>query len=223
MIRRRARSRGYTAVEVLTAMMLLAVGAAGVIGMQKVTIQGGVDARRLDIASNIAHEWAAKLERDAAWWTLENTDLSSVSNVTTATFFLKDIGQAGCTGTNWCLPLIGGGRVPPANLQGCVGGGCVDTFAYDSMGRPLPAYTAGLPETEATFCVQYRLNYIVDGIVGTSPHHAIRAEIRVVFNRLEYGPMPSCTAIAPDPSILAPPYKYHYVYLTTLIRRNPIQ
>ena len=36
--KRRARSRGFTAVEVLMAMTLFAIGAAGVIGMQRVTI-----------------------------------------------------------------------------------------------------------------------------------------------------------------------------------------
>jgi hypothetical protein len=231
MRRMRKTSRGYTAVEVLSAMFLLAIGAAGVIGMQKVTIQGGNDARRFDIASNIAREWAEKLQRDSTFWTQENADFSTTSNVTTNTQFLRDISAGACTGANWCVPNINGGRNPPAVFTGCQGApqtiGCVDTFAYDAMGRGIGQYVAGNIETEAHFCVQYRLNYIVDGVVGQFPHHAIRAEIRVIFNHLEYGAIPNCANIlgtGPDPSNMpTAAYRYHYVYLTTLLRRNPIQ
>ena len=50
----RAHARGYTAVEVLMAMTLFAIGAAGVISMQKVTMQGGEDARRTSSCRSVA-------------------------------------------------------------------------------------------------------------------------------------------------------------------------
>ena len=55
-------------------MTLFAIGAAGVIGMQRVTIQGGEDARRFDMATNIANEWIARLQRDATFWTQPNAE-----------------------------------------------------------------------------------------------------------------------------------------------------
>ena len=73
MRRQRKGERGYTVVEVMSAMTLIAIGAAGVIGMQRVTIQGGMDARNFDVATNIAREWQSRLQRDAALnWTAPN-------------------------------------------------------------------------------------------------------------------------------------------------------
>jgi type II secretory pathway pseudopilin PulG len=76
----RANAGGYTSVEVLIAMTLLAIGAAGVIGMQRVTIQGGEDARRFDMATNIANEWVSRLQKDASFWRTQ-PDLSQLDTM----------------------------------------------------------------------------------------------------------------------------------------------
>ncbi len=235
---RRLRSkRGYTAVEVLSSMVLLAIGAAGVIGMQKVTISGGMDARRFDIASNIANEWAEILQRDASFWVGPNALGSSQNNIG-QTKYLQDVLSGSCNGTTWCLPLVGAGRnvLATSNASGCSGAtpsaaSCVDTYAYDSIGRPLNvSFVAGNIDTAATFCVQYRLNYLADNCtpgpcVTTDPQELIRAEIRVFYQRLEYGAIGDCAAlpgVAPD-TMPAAASRYHFVYLSTLVRRNPLQ
>jgi prepilin-type N-terminal cleavage/methylation domain-containing protein len=69
----RGAARGYTVVEIMSAMTLFAIGAAGVVGMQRVTVQGGYDARRFDTATNIAREWQHRLQRDSAYWTEPNS------------------------------------------------------------------------------------------------------------------------------------------------------
>lgn len=48
--------RGYTAIEVMLAITVLMIGSAGVMSMQKASIQGNFDARRLDLANSIAHD-----------------------------------------------------------------------------------------------------------------------------------------------------------------------
>ena len=50
--RRRGRlGRGYTAVEVMLAITVLLISTAGVMAMQTASIQGNLDARKLDVAN----------------------------------------------------------------------------------------------------------------------------------------------------------------------------
>jgi prepilin-type N-terminal cleavage/methylation domain-containing protein len=60
--------RGYTMIEVMTALGLLAVGAAGVVAMQKAAVVGNSSARSIAIASAIAARWAERLRVDAMVW-----------------------------------------------------------------------------------------------------------------------------------------------------------
>jgi prepilin-type N-terminal cleavage/methylation domain-containing protein len=207
------RRRGYTAVEVLVAMTVFAIGAAGVIGMMKVTVQGGADARRRDLATSIAHEWTGRLQRDAMTWTLPNAT-NPTSNLMTNTRWLKDIGVSGCTGTSFCTPAIPTTGNEPGSSP-----------AFDLFGRDMPTYAAGA--SEHFFCVQYRLVWIADpnnstqcGGVEPCKTALMRADVRVYWKRGEYGYIPDCSA-ATNPT--ATPNQYHFVYATTGIRENQLQ
>lgn len=194
------RQRGYTAVEVLSAMTLFAIGAAGVISMQKVTVQGSEDARRYDIGGNIANEWVARLQQDASFWTQPNSDFPGLMNIS-VTQWLSKIGT--CF-PNWCHP-----PAPPVIPAGRSG-------SFDSFGRDV-----AITDPESTYCAQYRLEWISNP--GTPPNLAttglMRAEVRVFWNRLERGPTGSCAAATPDAADAA--QRYHFVYATTAIRENP--
>lgn len=207
--RAKGRRRGYTAVEILIAMTLFAIGAAGVVGMMKVTVQGGADARRFDIATSIAHQWTGRLQRDAMLWTLPNST-NTTSNLAANTRWLKDIATSGCTGANFCMPAI-----PAASAAGL-------SPAFDITGRDMPTYAAGT--SEHFFCVQYRLNWIADpgntacsGAGEPCSTALMRAEVRVFWRRAEYGFIPNCASVdlAAD--------KWHFVYATTGIRENQLQ
>lgn len=194
---RRTRGRhsaGYTAVEVLTAMTLFAIGAAGVVGMQRTTIQGGTDARRFDQATNIAREWESRLQRDGMFWTEPNAEVLT-SNLSTTRWL-----AATPTGTTWVTPATTG-----LGLSG----------AFDILGRDVPSNDA-----ETFFCVQYRLNWIADPGTPPKPTGIIRAEVRVFWSRLELGPA-RCNAPNPSPDVAAADNAYHFVYLTTAVRGNP--
>jgi prepilin-type N-terminal cleavage/methylation domain-containing protein len=201
-VTRRARARGYTAVEVLMAMTLFAIGAAGVIGMQKVTMQGGEDARRVDMANNIANEWLGRLQRDSSLWTTPSSDQPTTINLFTNTKWLKQIGSCGL----FCNPPM-----PTGLAEG-------QSPAFDMFGRDLPAGT-----TDAWYCVQYRLTWIADP--GTAPAlkltSLMRAEVRVYWNRLEANPIGDCSTPPPEliPTTTASPW--HMIYAATAIRPNP--
>jgi prepilin-type N-terminal cleavage/methylation domain-containing protein len=199
---RRTSTRGYTAVEVLIAMTLFAIGAAGVIGMQRVTIQGGEDARRFDMATNIANEWISRLQRDATYWTQPNSAFPNKINLD-KTRWLKNVDTCGTTFCNIPMPAAPADGLSPA---------------FDNFGRDLPA---GIT-TEAMYCVQYRLLWIAPPGLGPAYPPPLkltglmRAEVRVYWANLEANPIGNCGT--PPPEVIPAASPYHFVYATTAIR-----
>ncbi|AKU99419.1 hypothetical protein AKJ09_06083 [Labilithrix luteola] len=199
-LRRRARRDGYTAVEVLVAMTLFAIGAAGVIGMQKVSIQGNTDARRFDIATAIGNQWMGRLQRDAMTWTKPDS-ADPNSNLTTNTTWLRFASA---------LPTPLGANVgwqqPPAPPNNYFG----QSYAFDVLGRELPEGSKDI-----FFCVNYRLDFL-DPVNNptTSP---IRAEVRVFWPRFEQGPPTDCS-VATAGALTT--QQAHFLYLTSIVRRN---
>ena len=196
--------RGYTVVEVMSAMTLFAIGAAGVISMQRVTIQGGDDARHFDVATGIAYEWQSRLQRDAMNWTEPNS-LTSSSNRTTNTLWLASVTDPPAA---WSVPAGG----PSGALAGYSG-------AFDLLGNDIDPASA-----DHVFCVQYRLGWIAPetGSSGNStPSAIIRAEIRVFWSRLEYGPTNCANTTVYENA--ATRQQNHFVFVTTAVRPNPTQ
>jgi prepilin-type N-terminal cleavage/methylation domain-containing protein len=68
--RRRARraSRGYTLVELMMALALLAVSVIGIISLLKVTATTNGHAKNLAMAQRIAQAWAGQLQMDSTQW-----------------------------------------------------------------------------------------------------------------------------------------------------------
>lgn len=196
----RHRRRGYTVVEVMAAMTLFAIGAAGVISMQRVTIQGGDDARRFDMASNIAREWEHRLQRDAFKWTQPNSTVLT-SNMDTATTWLR----ASNTDGQWRAPPTPGGDLFGASA------------AFDLLGRDVDPASA-----DHVFCVQYKFDWIADPGTGTTkPTGVMRAEVRVFWSRLEYAPADCSNVTVYEDSTTRK--QHHFVFVTTALRANPTE
>ncbi len=195
-IQKRARKRGYTAVEVLMSMTLFAIGAAGVISMQRATIQGTEDARRYDVAMNIANTWASRLQRDAMFW--NKNIVTNAPIVTAATRYVPQIGTPACTAT-WCTPTAQVGESP----------------YFDLSGRDIPANPA---DNSHAFCVQYRLAWVANPAFNGQPAPTgfARAEVRVIFRRLDYGIIGNCANLPAAP----PMTEYHFIHVTTALREN---
>jgi prepilin-type N-terminal cleavage/methylation domain-containing protein len=191
---KRFAKRGYTAVEVLVALTLFAVGAAGVIGMLRATLQGNSDARRFDLGTSIANEWLGRLRRDSMQWTQPNTAIDT-SNIATTTLWLKDVTTQPTplpTNVGWILPAT-----PTPQFGG--------SPAFDAIGREL---AAGDPPF---FCVNYRLDWLL-------LNSTIRAEVRVFWPRYEQAAPASCDpAVA---NVANASELFHFVYATSTIRRN---
>lgn len=209
----RARSRclpdrgGYTAIEVLLAMTVLAIGAAGVMSMQAAAIQGDVDARKLDMANSIARDWMERIRRDATAWTTPGSTTTN-PNISGDPLLASALSQPPGT---WVLPPIPASY--PADGQ---------SPAFDILGRDL----AGADAAGAIFCVHVALNTVS----ATSPSAPIpndpdlvRVVVRVFWLRqLNY--ITTGTALSCPNSLSGPldPALYHFVYETSAVRKNPI-
>lgn len=61
-------ARGYTMIEVMMGMAILAVGASGVIALQKITVAGVTNGRNINLATSIAQAHVEAVRADATQW-----------------------------------------------------------------------------------------------------------------------------------------------------------
>ncbi len=67
--RRHSRaSRGYTLVELMMSLALIAVSVLGIVSLQKVTVVTNAHAKNLAMAQRIAQAWAGQLQMDSTQW-----------------------------------------------------------------------------------------------------------------------------------------------------------
>jgi prepilin-type N-terminal cleavage/methylation domain-containing protein len=201
----RSRAAGYTAVEVLMAMTVMAIGAAAVISMQRASMQGNMDARQTDIANAIARTWVERLQEDAMQWTLPSSSNPAGNNCSTAQIACNNVTSA------WFLPT----------QYSAAGKNVVWSPGFDILGRD------DSDLTNAFFCVNVRLTYLVNPAPPVEPG-LIRADVRVLWPRGLYGspiglgtsPCNAATAKLEDPNGNAQQPLYHAIYLTTTIKEN---
>ena len=203
------REGGYTAVEVMISLTLLGVGAAGVISMQRGTIQGVAHARNLDTANAIAHTWFERMRSDASQWT-GDTDFPTMR-------FANLLGN-NMTDAGWYLPVQG----MPAGMSP----------AFDVLGRDLPYLTD--PSTPSTtnpaikFCTHVRIDCLVHSTGATSATTCslMRAQVRVFWPKdlVDTGGVDYCSAanVATIADATHAP-NYHFVYVVSAIRQTTVR
>jgi prepilin-type N-terminal cleavage/methylation domain-containing protein len=192
--------RGYTVIEVMIALTLLAIGTSGIIAMQKITAVANRDAKNLVIANQIARTWIERLRADAVQWN-HPSPVSPDSD-------LAD--------TKW-LNNVTGNWFRPADAYP-MGSPSADAFGND------------LPDTKVAdglFCTNIRLTWLY-GTPPQPPPYLIRAEVRVYWLRdggggvIEAG-KPICDASIDLAQVGAAVNRYHFVYVTSAITQNMAQ
>lgn len=204
-------ARGYTAIEVLMAMTVMAIGGAAVITMQKTSVTANLDARKTDVANAIARTWVERLQRDAMSWTQPGPS-GGVSNLGNA----RILSTIGTSAGNWFLPIQEMGSVPETMSP-----------AFDILGRDLPMNEF----QSADFCVNVRLSFLSG---PGQPQDFIRADVRVIWpigiiNSFPGFCTPTAGLVDPntggagakvDPNADPNAPVFHTLYLTTSIREN---
>jgi prepilin-type N-terminal cleavage/methylation domain-containing protein len=202
--RRRARrqARGYTVIEVLMAMTVLAIGGAGVITMQKTSVSANVEARKADIANSIGRMWIERLRADAMGWTTPNAT-NAKSNM--GGYLNGNVGNAPLAPA-WFVPAV---TKSPGD------GTTTMSAGFDILGRDQPAGSIA----DANFCVNIALTWL-----DTSAD-MIRADVRVIWpvGINVAPPADYCVAAAAlDPNLASTSTSlvFHEIYLTTNLVEN---
>lgn len=199
---KRIGSRAVTVIEVMMALSMFAIGASGIIAMQKITIVANRDAKNLETASEIARAWLERLRADAVVW---NHPSSLDAN--------PDLAD-----TTW---LNGKVNVPqsaawfrPTNTAAKIYG------MHDALGRDQPSENP--PGGQGPYCVNLRLSWL-------RVNQSMRAEVRVYWLRegvshsgtTQPVANPLCGGDPNNPPLVQNLTEvYHFVHMVTEIRRN---
>jgi prepilin-type N-terminal cleavage/methylation domain-containing protein len=197
-------ARGYTVIEILLSLTVLAIGAAAVMSMQKAAVQGNVDARKTDMANSIAREWMDRVRRDSTQWTV-STPASGAdggggsSNFATASLLNHVDGK-------WRLPIDYIGNTPPISP------------GFDFLGNDIAPQSA---LTAAVFCVHVKETWLVSNPAAPQDN-LLRVDLRVVWSRgidvnnSVASPCDSTVSAEENPN----PLLYQTLYMTTAVREN---
>jgi prepilin-type N-terminal cleavage/methylation domain-containing protein len=163
--------RGYTVVELMMALTVLAIGVSGVIAMQKVTVASNQHAKNLALATHIAESWAEELMADATRWNFptQSNRLSDIGE----TAWLKKIDAPDV----WFLPEY------DANLNFGPG--------FDALGNVTTV------AAQTAFCTHVRLSWLYPAATNNG---LVRADIRVFWAREGRGAAAPCAAAIADVS-----------------------
>jgi prepilin-type N-terminal cleavage/methylation domain-containing protein len=190
--------RGYTIVELLMALTVLAIGVSGIIAMQKVTISANQHAKNLAIATRIAQAWQDQLAVDATQWNFPSRT--------------QPVGNIGAT--RWLNNVAGNERVwfRPSYV------GALDFGpGFDALGNVVPDERL----QQAHFCTHIRLTRLFPENTGNG---LLRAEVRVFWLREGQGGgvdlRPICSTGTDPAAVGAAIDRYHFVYQTSAIKQH---
>ena len=207
---RRSR-RGYTIIEVMMAIILLVIGSAGVVAMQKAATFGNMRAKQLAVATHIAQTWMERLRVDGTTWTLPSPNKSQAPSNLPQTAWLKEVNNQPNV---WFRPV----DIPNRGSAG-----------FDALGNDVPG-----PDTAtSSYCTHLRLNWMYRPPAGkpTVPE-LVRADVRVFWLRdARQFPLQGQTfnSTVCDPAQNAPAMgqaaslgwaQYHFVYLSSSVTKN---
>ncbi|GAB4204172.1 MAG: hypothetical protein OHK0013_18900 [Sandaracinaceae bacterium] len=189
---RRSRRVGYTLVEVMLAVAVLAVGATAILGLQEAAIRGNQEANEHAVATRIAEMWLDRFRIDALSWTQGGSGVMPSPAMFAQTQFMRAMPAAGSTGFFFPAPATPGTFTPAAALsfQGNPNG---------APGSPTPIY-----------CTQANLSWVYPGT-------AIRVDVRVYWPRRSWMAGANRLECPAAPAI----DQYHMVSAATVLRWTP--
>ncbi len=188
---RRSRTQGYTLVEVMMAMAILAVGATGIMSLQTAATRGNQEANEMGTATRISEWWLDRLRLDALNWRLGGPGALPSPAMFANTQYMGAMPAVG--GTAWFVPTetTAAAGLPDANQLGFNGN---------------PGTAAGTVH----FCTQVQLTWVYPGT-------ALRADVRVFWRRRQWT---STAGVAACPEV-PPRLDFHVVSASTILRYTP--
>jgi type II secretory pathway pseudopilin PulG len=199
--RSRRRRAGFTVVEVMVSLGIMTVGAMGIIALQTHAIRSNGHARQLSIGMQIAQRWVERLKQDTHTWNVAGVPGTVLAN----TRYLNLINTAPNVFST--MPTFPDSTASPA---------------FDYRGEELVL----TPDDPRIFyCAAMRPAWVYFG-------RAMRVDVRVWWPREGFEMRTDFPQCAGDPAELSPggaattlynQNAYHVVYLSTVLRLNPLR
>jgi prepilin-type N-terminal cleavage/methylation domain-containing protein len=166
-------SSGYTLVEVMVAISVLAVGVTGILSMENAAVLANRRAHEVTMATNIARRWQEILRTDALTWNRPSSRAGGSDLASDTTYLCHIVGCGGGSARldTWFVPQVSANVAP----------------AYDHFGN---ATSIAVPAT-LKYCVNLRYSWVRPPTTNPPDQGVIRAEVRVWWYRegVNYEPM----------------------------------
>jgi prepilin-type N-terminal cleavage/methylation domain-containing protein len=153
----KARSRGFTIVEVLMSLTVLGLGILGLMTLQYTAVNANTTATQISVANAIAQTWSDRLVRDSVTWN-NPSQFSANNDLANNTLWLK---YASTKSGTWVAP-------PDTQVNGVL-----FSSAFDYLGRDVT-----LLSPQAVYCVHIMLSQVP---AGNPTSGLVSATIRVFW------------------------------------------
>lgn len=199
--------RGYTIIELLMAVSVLAIGISGIIALQKVTSVANRQAKDLAIATHIAQTWQERLNADAARWNHPSPVRAGTRDIATDTVWLRLVETS-----------------PGAWIQPAFDAVLAQGPAFDALGNQVNHV---VNPRQAKFCTHIRLSWLYADDSPRIGNGLVRAEVRVFWlrpnGRESLVPNGICDPTTAANILGQQTNDFHFVYATSAIRQNTMQ
>jgi prepilin-type N-terminal cleavage/methylation domain-containing protein len=189
---RKKRRAGYTLIEVMMAMGVLAAGAVAIMAMITASTRGNMEARQMTAGNQIAQRWIERLRRDSLNWTTGSNGVDPTA--LTRTNYLSEVPDPGALAP-WFTPTRVG----------------TEGATFDYYGRDTDQ--AG----EMYYCTNVRLEWVYP---GQAIRADVRVWWRRMSQGSADNSVLDLVGCAPgiDPDALTGNRNIHAVHTTTVLR-----
>ncbi len=172
---KRSHQKGFTLIEVMMALTVLAIGLLGIVALQTATVASTQDAQQFTVANTVVRTWIHRLQRDAQRWNHPSPTLPGANDLVSDTAW---IGKVTSTGDAWFRPAAS--ALEP-NASPAFDRNGQDVLLSDTLGQ----------QERVVYCTHVRLRqiYPVGTFDPTNPDYSglIRAEVRVFWTKRRLG------------------------------------
>ncbi|MDB4971800.1 MAG: hypothetical protein JWN48_141 [Myxococcaceae bacterium] len=167
---KRGTESGYTLIEIMISVVIMTIGAAGILAMQGATVRSNQDANETATAINFATTWMERIKRDARMW----NDIGATDLAASSLYVSNAITNNGV----WVVPAA----VAPDSAA-------ADYFGFDT---PITGGTA----TTVRYCVNARFT---QAHVMPAGLDAVRVDLLVWWKRSSSSDATASTATCATP------------------------
>ncbi len=205
----RKNSRGFTLLEVMMALTVLAIGMLGIVALQAATVASTTDAQLFTIANAITRTWVNRLQTDAQRWNHPSPNVGSEDLGGTAW-----LGYVTANADAWVRP----GKTPLEPMA---------MPSFDLNGLDVDLDDANAQRDRVVFCSHLRLRRIYGTAVAMNG--LVRAEVRVFWRKRRLGNPTAfggyglwngiCTVAGNENALGADRDNFHWAYAVSAVTK----